>query len=254
VRYLGLVLSLAVVGCGSSAPPSRSAWCPAFHAFSSAAPAVSPSPYAARALAGKWGAGILGSCPGVVAVGVGSPPGSTKAKATGPTLFVGLKSKRDLPRDPVFLNGVPVGFQVMPSLPHAPTTGTRPRSVPKGHWTNPYVTPRVGGRQTVFTLSLTVRDPLGHQGPLWRYYEITIAPCAPHGACRVEGDMWVAGGREGQAVRVALVPHGSGWPSGTYRVGVAWDGEEYCMWKRQQCGNGYSILPFPSGDASFTVR
>lgn len=245
---MGLAVLVGAVACGSSAGPSRTAWCPKFGAFrigQANASASSPNTYAARAIAARWGSAILRLCPDVVSDGVGS----------GSSLFIGVTSRRGLPRRPVSLYGVPVSFQVIPPIPARSTSGKRPMSVPRNGWTNPYVTPSAGGAHTVFTVSLTVRAPVGHQGALWRYYDLIVGPRSGNDtACRRVEDFSVAGGRAGQVVRVALPPPARGWCSGNYKASVALDGEPYCLWKRLQCGSGYSILPFPGGDASFTVR
>jgi hypothetical protein len=142
--------------------------------------------------------------------------------------------------------------------PDRDQTSARP-PVPTAEQVDPHMTPTSGGRHTVFTVSFTVREPLGRRGNTWYYYDVGAHPSValqtsdPH-ACWGVGDQLVGRGKEGKVVNSIVGPKSHGWCVGTYELVVAYDAEPYCFYAHRPCAEMDSYLATPNGYTYFTVR
>src|SRR5579884_657198 len=69
-------------------------------------------------------------------------------------------------------------------------------AVPKNQRTHPHVSPRVGGKQSTFALSFTLRVTPGHQGLMETEYRAEVAlPADAPGSCRASQPPPVTSGK-----------------------------------------------------------
>jgi hypothetical protein len=120
---------------------------------------------------------------------------------------------------------------------------------------DPHIAPKAGDAHTAFKVSFTVREPVGHRGSIWRYYDVLAHPPPPQAhACWANGDHQVGQGEVGHVVSLVLRPDSHGWCAGRYEVGVAYDGEPYCIRAHRHCDAMSSILAYPVAHTYFKVR
>jgi hypothetical protein len=122
--------------------------------------------------------------------------------------------------------------------------------------THPRLEPRVGGRDTTFTLSFRLRKNLGPHGHIWSYYGVIVSPLArnPHHGCYGFGRYVMRGGKE-QIARVPLHPRKRLWCRGGYEATVYLTGRPRCPPSRQPhpCSTA-SYAATPTGWVYFTVQ
>lgn len=161
-------------------------------------------------------------------------------------------------------SGTHVGSQISPPTGSAPSGSAGrpdPRALTHPHLaarmrTYPRLKPRVGGRNTTFTLSFRQRTNLGPHGHKWSYYGVIVSPLAghPHHGCYGFG-RYVMKGRRGQIARVTIHPRRRLWCAGSYQASVYLTGKPYCPPSRHPhpCSTA-SYAAIPTGWAYFSVR
>jgi hypothetical protein len=137
--------------------------------------------------------------------------------------------------------------------------GTTAAKAPSSQLTHPRVRPRVGWTRTIFTLSFTLRQNVGHSGVVASEYRVQVTPPYPRQSrCWPAEPRPIRTGTAGTIKRIRLHPPARGWCRGRYRVTVYLERGPYCPPPTY----GKPPAPCPEfvtteldvGDARFSIR